>query len=95
MPYNINPYRIAQNSTFTFEVLPQPAAAGQTVKLICTQKQNVKKNVEVVNASGKTVFIDSFNKAVYTLKELPTPGVYFVKIVAGNNVATQKMVIVK
>lgn len=95
VPYNINPYRIAQNSTFTFEVLPHPAASGQTIKLICTQKQNVKKNVEVVNASGKTVFIDSFNEAVYTLKELPTPGAYFVKIVAGNNVATQKMVIVK
>ncbi len=81
------------NKAKEISIYPNPARAFFTISLP-DEISNYQSQISVYDVMGRVQFTDKIvNSNLYTVNQMLSPGVYFVKVIAGRNVYQQKLVV--
>jgi hypothetical protein len=78
----------------SFKVAPIPAATGQTLKITTDYYLEGKKHLQLINPIGSVVYENEFAGNYYLINQHLLPGVYYVKLNAGDKTAVRKIIII-
>ncbi len=81
------------NKSKEISIYPNPARSFFTISLP-DEISNYQSQISVYDVMGRVQFTDKIvNTNLYTVNQVLSPGVYFVKVIAGRNVYQQKLVV--
>lgn len=81
------------NKAKEISIYPNPARDFFTISLP-DEISNYQSQISVYDVMGRVQFTDKIvNTNLYTVNQVLSPGVYFVKVIAGRNVYQQKLVV--